>query len=137
MDAKQLKRYMHESGRTFIVFRAEHLVDALAWPDQVEQFQNIVSAYAEHRSNLETGETDVVGAVLGDGTSAAIRFPEYHTDELSLVEIDQAIGALETLRAKEVKRRQLRQEANAKTRAECSEEFSFEQYEERQRKARR
>jgi len=44
-----LKQWLHASGRAFIVFDANDLVDGLPWPDGVDAMIQLVEAYRQHR----------------------------------------------------------------------------------------
>ena len=56
-DAEHLKRFLRESGRKFIVFDSDILVDALKpWPDSVQLFQHLVTLWADHRRSLSKSE---------------------------------------------------------------------------------
>ena len=48
-DPGHLKRWLLETGRTWIVFKNTDLIDALPWPDGVDIFMQVVEAYRQHR----------------------------------------------------------------------------------------
>lgn len=49
-DPEHMKRWLRDTGRTYIVLRTDQLVDSLSWPRGVEAFMGIIDAYRSHRS---------------------------------------------------------------------------------------
>ena len=82
---EKLIQWLEASGRTWIVFNARQLVDALPWPDGVSAFMQCVAAYRDHRSTIPTGETETVSGQ---------EVPKFHTEALTVDELDRAIRFL-------------------------------------------
>ena len=56
-DPEHLKKFLRESGRRYIVFDSDILVDALKpWPEAVKLFQHLVTLWSEHRRTLSKDE---------------------------------------------------------------------------------
>lgn len=53
-----LKRWLVASGRKYIIFNAEDLVDALNWPDGHRGFQHVVEAYRDYRRTKESNREE-------------------------------------------------------------------------------
>jgi hypothetical protein len=53
-----LKKWLVASGRKYMVFNSEDLVDALEWPDQHQLLQRLIDAYREHRRTKPTGRKE-------------------------------------------------------------------------------
>lgn len=47
---KQLKDWLNASGRRYIVFVADDVVDALPWPGGVEALTQVTECYRQHRA---------------------------------------------------------------------------------------
>jgi len=56
-DPEHMKRWLRESGRPFIVFKADDVIDALPWPHGAEALQQVSDAYDHHRATIPTGRT--------------------------------------------------------------------------------
>lgn len=56
-DPEHLKKFLRESGRRYIVFDSDILVDALKpWPESVKLFQHLVTLWSEHRRSISKSE---------------------------------------------------------------------------------
>lgn len=53
-DPEHLKRWLRATGRNYIFFRSEDLVDSLSWPRGVEALIGIIDAYRAHRREIPT-----------------------------------------------------------------------------------
>lgn len=53
-DPQALKRWLLASGRKYLVFNAEDLVDALRWPEGHQVLQQLIEAYRNHRQTKFT-----------------------------------------------------------------------------------
>jgi hypothetical protein len=73
-----------------VIFNALQLVDALRWPEGVEDFQRVVEAYSQHRRSIPTGAMEA--AVDDRGQSVDV--PIHHTDQLSLDERKRVVSYL-------------------------------------------
>lgn len=89
-DPNQLKRWLRESGRTWLVLRTDDLVDALRWPDGVETLIDMISAYSKLRAATRPPVDRPGGVRLAD-------------DRLELEELDALIEMLQGLRAAAVR----------------------------------
>jgi hypothetical protein len=83
-----LREWLEKSGRQWLVFNSAHLVDALPFPDGVEAFIQFVACYRDHRATLDTGET---AWVENPKTGTMDEVPLFHSETLTLVEMDRAI----------------------------------------------
>jgi hypothetical protein len=54
---EQLKAWLEESGRRWLVFDGLELVNALPWPGGVESFMQIIQCYRDTRAGYEKPET--------------------------------------------------------------------------------
>lgn len=87
-DRTHLKQWLRESGRSWVIFDSDHLVDALPWPDGVEVFIQLVACYRDYRATVETGETQ---QVTNPETGRLEEMPFFHPETLTLVEMERAI----------------------------------------------
>ena len=53
-DPEHLKRWLNATGRNYVFFKSEDLIDALSWPKGVEAFIAIIDAYRAHRRTIAT-----------------------------------------------------------------------------------
>lgn len=58
-DAEHMIRWLHESGRPFLIFKAEDAVRSLSWPHGCEALQQFSDAYDHHRGTIPTGRTRI------------------------------------------------------------------------------
>lgn len=65
-DPEKLKRWLVESGRRFVIFESVDLVDALSWPDGVEEFKRVVDLYRDHRRTIPSERIEVQPDGNGD-----------------------------------------------------------------------
>jgi len=56
-DPEHMKRWLNESGRKYIIIKADELVDSLIWPFGHEAAQQIFDAIRHHRGTISTGRT--------------------------------------------------------------------------------
>lgn len=61
MDQQQLKRWLAETGREFVVFNTQDLVDAMPFPAGVERLQQTVHEYEALRQRKPSGRVGHVG----------------------------------------------------------------------------
>ena len=86
----QLKRWLEESGRRYLVFDSLDLVDALEWPLEVEQLQRLITAYRERRQTIPTGQTEKQkNPATGEVEDITIFKTDVLTDEEKAVLITQ------------------------------------------------
>lgn len=90
-DKEHLKRWLQQSGRTWLVFNALDLVDALPWPDGVDLLMQIVARYREHRASLETGRHEEQVKPM---TGEKVQVPIFKGEALEPEELDLAVRAL-------------------------------------------
>jgi len=90
-SSAHLKQWLQASGRRWLVFNGEHLVDALPWPDGVQALIQMVACYRDHRSTLNTGELQLVeNPETGEMLETSLFYPE----TLTLTEMDRVIRYL-------------------------------------------
>jgi hypothetical protein len=81
LTSRQLKRWLAQTGRQYILLDSSDLVDALeaahGWPAGAEHFQRVVFVYREHRGRK-------VAVTLSDGST------RNRTDVLELDELKAA-----------------------------------------------
>ena len=90
-DKAHLKRWLQASGRTWLVFHALDLVDALSWPDGVDLFMQVVACYREHRASLETGRHETQESPV---TGKEVQVSIFKGETLEVEEMIQAVRAL-------------------------------------------
>lgn len=81
-DPKHLKEFLRKADKTYLVFNALDLVDALPWPDGHEQLIQIIEAYRQERSVHPSSHDDKV----------------MKTEQLEPEEIDAAIAQLQRVK---------------------------------------
>ena len=84
---EKLIQWLEASGRSWLVFNARQLVEALPWPEGVSAFAQVVAAYRDHRSTIPTGDTETI-------SGRAV--PKFHTETMPVTELDGAIRYLIT-----------------------------------------
>lgn len=57
---EQLKRWLRQSNRQYLIFDALDLVEALPWPAGVEALQQLIAAYRDHRRTIPTSKLEVI-----------------------------------------------------------------------------
>ena len=82
---EKMKAWLQASKRTWLIFNAPQMVDALPWPDGVHALMQIVAAYRDLRSTIPTGDTENI-----DGVSVR----KYHGETLTVPEMDRCIRDL-------------------------------------------
>jgi len=85
-----LIEWLEKSGRRWVTFNSRHLVDALPWPEGVESFMQIVAAYRDHRSILETGDVETIKNPDGTSYTKSVLYGE----TLHIAELDRCIRYL-------------------------------------------
>ena len=85
ISLEKLKEWLEASGRGWIIMDARQFVEAQPWPWGVRAFQQCVAAYLDHRRAIKTGDTETINGVTVD---------KYHTDALTVPELDRAIRYL-------------------------------------------
>lgn len=100
MKSKEhLKDWLKKTGREFIVFNAQDLVDSLSWPDGVEGLQAILFAYREHRRQIPTGEMEIVevDGERADGEKVVgekVEVPKMKDESLTDAEARKAVNQI-------------------------------------------
>jgi hypothetical protein len=51
-NPEQLKRWLQETNRVFVLLKSTDLVDALPWPDGVSALIHIIECYRQHRITI-------------------------------------------------------------------------------------
>lgn len=86
-----LKEWLAKTGRQFVVFKSDDLVDALPWPFGVGAFMEIVAAYRDHRAVQETGRFE---DQIDPRTGKTVRLSIYKGECLEIEELDRCIRYL-------------------------------------------
>ena len=90
MDKEQLKRWLIESGRKYMLINGIHFIDALSI-EELELFQQLLVKYEEYRKTIPTGRNNkFIGANYD--------VEEMHTSLLSEDELKE-VGKLILLNA--------------------------------------
>jgi hypothetical protein len=89
MDKEQLKRWLIESGRKYILINGLHFIDALSI-EELELFQQLLVKYEEHRKTIPTGHNITE---YNKFTGANYTVKEVHTSLLSEDELKE-VGKL-------------------------------------------
>jgi hypothetical protein len=63
MDKKQLKRWLIESGRKYMLINSSHFVDALSI-DELELFQQLLAKYRDYRNSILKDKDESYGELL-------------------------------------------------------------------------
>ena len=94
---QKLKQWIEATGRTWMVFNAIDLVDALPWPPPgakepvgIDYLMMIIQCYRDHRAAMETGDFETIKNPNGVEHKVAIMKGEL----LELPELDRAIRFL-------------------------------------------
>jgi len=91
-DPEHLKRWLSESGRKFIVLKADDLVDSLQpWPEAADIFIGMVEGYRKHRMKTLSSRTMKAKHPV---TNVPIDVPLQKTDVLEVDELDRCIRFL-------------------------------------------
>lgn len=90
-DKEHLKRWLQGTNRTWLVFNALDLVDALKWPEGVDVLMQIIACYRDHRASLDTGRRKVE---LNPMTGKRFSVPIFKRETLEVEELDRVIRAL-------------------------------------------
>lgn len=59
-DKNHLKEWLDKTGRGFLVFNSSDLVDALSFPEGVDEVMRIVARYRDYRRLLPSGRVERV-----------------------------------------------------------------------------
>lgn len=99
-----LKQWLRETGRSFVIFKSEDLIDALPWPEGVETVIALVEGYRQHRLTIpvETAPCPKAaghrqGAVCDVCRNTGEVIVRGKTDRLEPDEVEEAITFLQTL----------------------------------------
>jgi hypothetical protein len=90
-SADHLKRWLAESGRSWLVLKADDLVDSLPWPEGVDLLIGMVEGYRKHRMGTMSGRTEKVKHPV---TQRVTEIPIPKTDALEVEELDRCIRFL-------------------------------------------
>ena len=88
---EHLKQWLKASGRAWVVFKGDDLVNALPWPGGVQEAMNLFQAIERYRSGLPADRMEVVHDPV---THEQVEVPAYKTAELELEELDRVIRFL-------------------------------------------
>jgi hypothetical protein len=70
-DADKLLAWLEATGRRWLVFDARHLVNALAWPTEVQDLQHHIARYREYRAGLLRKDPET-GCTFGHGETLEV-----------------------------------------------------------------
>lgn len=90
-DPEHLKRWLQESGRTWLIFNTNDLVDALPFPDGLDTLIQIIACYRDHRSIMPSGRVE---KQVNPVTGKEVEVPLSKSDKLEVAELDRAIRFL-------------------------------------------
>ena len=90
-DKDQLKQWLIDSGRRYLVFDSLHLLEALPFPEGTRLLQFVLDYYRKYRMSLPTGDT-VKEPNPVDGKPVDVEV--MHDEVLSVNEYDQVIRYL-------------------------------------------
>lgn len=82
---EQLKDFLEQSGRSWVVLNSADLVEALSFPEDVQEFMRIVDLYGRYRCSSPSGRTESFGCY---------EIPVMKTDALEIEELDRVIRFL-------------------------------------------
>lgn len=57
-DKEHLLRWLEESGRRWLIFNGRDLVNALPFPEGVEDFMRVIACYRQYRRAVPSGEVE-------------------------------------------------------------------------------
>jgi hypothetical protein len=63
MDKEQLKRWLIESGRKYMLINSSHFVDALSI-EELELFQQLLAKYRDYRNSILKDKDESYGELL-------------------------------------------------------------------------
>lgn len=85
---EHLQRWIEESGRRWLIFNGRDLVDALPFPEGVDDFMRVVSCYRQYRSQVPSGEVErQIDPILGK----EIKVEKMKDETLEVAELDRVI----------------------------------------------
>lgn len=97
---QQLRKWLHESGRRWLVFDALELVEALPWPHGVQNLIDTIACYRDHRAAIPS----TTGAMVEQKDPHAdpskprmIQVPVTKPETLESAELEQCIAYLQSL----------------------------------------
>lgn len=87
-DKKHLLQWLEATGRRWLIFNSRDLVQALPFPDGIDDLMRIVACYREHRRNLPSGRYEVqLDPILGK----KVQVPLTKGETLEIEEWDRLI----------------------------------------------
>ena len=90
-DPAHLKRWLQETGRTWLVLDSLELVDALPFPDGLDTLIQIIACYRDHRNAIPNGKVE---KQLDPIKGKEVDVPLMKTENLEVFELDRAIRFL-------------------------------------------
>lgn len=84
-NPESLKRWLSSTGRTYLVFVAQHLIDCLPWPAGVQDLVSLIDRYRAHRELSLPGRPKEGTDVLGQKSVALVQ----ESDALNPEELDR------------------------------------------------
>lgn len=90
-DKEHLKEWLDSTGRGFLIFRATDLVDALTFPEGVDDVMRIVAQYRDFRRLQDSGRFE---SVKDPVSGQAINAPVSKGEQLEEHELNQLLRTL-------------------------------------------
>lgn len=87
---EHLAKWAKETGRQWMVFKTQDLIDALTFPEGHEILIQIIGAYQGHRMAQPSGDYEMVENVDGE----MVRVPIMKDSNLTKTELDRCIRFL-------------------------------------------
>lgn len=82
----QLKRWLVDTGRRYLVFDSLQLVDSLSFPEGISILQGLIKTYSDYRSGIPTGKKRVEkNPVNGEDCEVDVM----HTDTFTAEELEE------------------------------------------------
>lgn len=88
---EQLKNWLQQTDRRWIVLDAVQFVEALDFPGDVAVFQEFLAKYSEYRATLPTGRVEMITDPL---TGEQKQVPIMHGEQLEVSEASRVIRYL-------------------------------------------
>ena len=86
-----MKAWLDASGRRWLVFSAQDMIDGLPWPGGVQEFMDLIHLYGQRRRKIPNGRFEIEVEPL---TGEEVQIPLYKDENLELEELDRAIRYL-------------------------------------------
>lgn len=88
---EHMKEWLEKSGRRWMVFNGMELIDALPWPEGVQEVMDVISLYRNHRRTIPSGRTETI---IEPVTRKEVTLPLCKDEHLELEELDRCVRYL-------------------------------------------